>query len=185
MQPLRRKVVRYNVDPGGADAYAPLGAHGTHVAGSAVGSCLGGEFDINGVAPDSRIAFYDIGNNSLSYLIVTNLTETLWAAYSVGAKVHSNSWGTSSKGSYTSQAQEMDAFMYHHPDMLIIVAAGNDGDQGMGTIGSPATAKNVLTVGAASVRQDAGNDTELSEVTLAWFSSMGNKLSIITITIIK
>lgn len=44
---------------------------------------------------------------------------------------------------------QVDDFMYQHQDFLILVAAGNDGDEGFGTVGSPATAKNCVAVGAS------------------------------------
>ena len=43
----------------------------------------------------------------------------------------------------------MDRYAYDHQDFLILVAAGNSGSAGFYTIGSPATAKNILSVGAS------------------------------------
>jgi len=40
---------------------------------------------------------------------------------------------------------EVDQFVYDHPDYLVLVAAGNSGP-GPQTVGSPATAKNILAV---------------------------------------
>jgi hypothetical protein len=53
--------------------------------------------------------------------------------------------------------------MWDHPDMLLVFAAGNDGyDSGDGVVdpdsmGSPATAKNMLTVGAAESDRPPGS----------------------------
>lgn len=60
------------------------------------------------------------------------------------------SWGDS-RTTYTSEAMEIDTFTHENDDMLVLVAAGNDGADldaadGYGvpfTVGSPATAKNV------------------------------------------
>lgn len=70
-----------------------------------------------------------------------DLTQMLQWAYVAGARIHSNSWGTTTS-EYTATALDMDRFMYNNKDMLVVVAAGNDGscDFDM-TIGSPATAK--------------------------------------------
>jgi len=38
--------------------------------------------------------------------------------------------------------------MYYHQDFLILVAAGNSGDAGLNTVSDPATAKNIISVGA-------------------------------------
>ena len=43
----------------------------------------------------------------------------------------------------------MDSFTWTNQDFLIVVAAGNDGVNGHHTVSVPATAKNILTVGAS------------------------------------
>ena len=67
--------------------------------------------------------------------------------YRDGARIHSNSWG-SSAAEYTMRAQQVDAFVYEHPDMLVLIAAGNSGEDGVFSVGSPATCKNCIAVGA-------------------------------------
>ena len=58
----------------------------------------------------------------------------------------------------------LDKFLRAHPDVLVVVAAGNSGKAPKGTltfntVGTPATAKNVLTVGACqSDRAGTGFD---------------------------
>lgn len=46
-------------------------------------------------------------------------------------------------------AMEIDTFTNSHDDFLVLVAAGNDGP-GTGTVGTPATAKNILAVGSTN-----------------------------------
>jgi hypothetical protein len=41
----------------------------------------------------------------------------------------------------------MDQYMYENEDYLILVAAGNSGPAS-NTVGTPATAKNILSVGS-------------------------------------
>lgn len=101
--------------------------------------------------------------------------------YPDGAKLHSNSWGDvtgpitdteASYGGYPYGAQRTDQFIWDHPDMAIFAAAGNSGSDGVpGAFGfcvggngvidpdsllSPATAKNVITVGASESTRNAG-----------------------------
>ena len=47
------------------------------------------------------------------------------------------------------RAQQVDAFVYEHPDMLVLIAAGNSGEDGVFSVGSPATCKNCIAVGAS------------------------------------
>lgn len=46
---------------------------------------------------------------------------------------------------YTLEAMEVDQFIHDHPDFLVLVAAGNSGPD-YNSVGSPATAKNILSV---------------------------------------
>ncbi|MBI4517448.1 MAG: S8 family serine peptidase [Deltaproteobacteria bacterium] len=72
-----------------------------------------------------------------------------------GARVSANSWGADVLGAYDAFAQEYDALTRDAQDavagnqeLLFVFAAGNAGPSD-GTVGSPGTAKNVLTVGAS------------------------------------
>ncbi len=79
-------------------------------------------------------------------------------AYRDGARISSNSWGGLVYGAYDVTAQTYDALVRDaqpagaavstpgNQEMVIVVAAGNEGFDGLR---SPATAKNVLTVGAS------------------------------------
>src|SRR5262249_40971281 len=91
-------------------------------------------------------------------------------AYADGARISSNSWGSNASGAYTVDAQAYDALVRDsqpagsaieqpgNQQMVIVFAAGNQGPFSS-TIGSPGTAKNVITVGAAeNVQAFGGND---------------------------
>ena len=97
-------------------------------------------------------------------------------AYTAGARIHSNSWGSAAAGDYTVDSVNADNFVWNHRDMLISFSAGNEGIDGNSdgvidndSTGSPATAKNVLTVGASENDRE-GNwqcDTGLAYTTCA------------------
>ncbi|TLZ67110.1 MAG: hypothetical protein E6K12_04805 [Methanobacteriota archaeon] len=64
-------------------------------------------------------------------------------------RVHSDSWGGTANV-YDLQARMVDMFVWAHPDMTIVFAAGNCLSAcASGTIGTPGTAKDILTVGGA------------------------------------
>ena len=81
-------------------------------------------------------------------------------AYRDGARVSGNSWGADTAGGYDVDAQQYDAIVRDaqqtgaavpaagNQEMTFVFAAGNAGS-GTQTVGSPGTAKNVITVGAA------------------------------------
>lgn len=143
--------------------------HGTHVVGSIAGasnSSNGAVYD--GMAPAAKIAFFDIGVAGQPFLSVPrSLRVGLFPpARAAGAAIHSNSWGSPSNA-YTMGARDLDAYSFANEEFVVLVAAGNDGARGLASVGSPATAKNCIAVGA-SVSAPAG-----SIENVATFSSRG------------
>jgi hypothetical protein len=64
-------------------------------------------------------------------------------------RIHSDSWG-STENAYDVAARMVDQFVWSHPDMTVVFAAGNCASAcGPGTVGTPGTAKDILTVGGA------------------------------------
>ena len=95
----------------------------------------------------------DIMNN----IVPPAIPKLFDAAYKEGARIHSNSWGApNSNGRYDSWASQADKWTFEHPDFLPVFAAGNDsadrnqdGVIDEGSVSSPGSTKNVLTVGAS------------------------------------
>lgn len=174
----RRKVIQY-VDYADKSDYE--GGHGTHVSGTVAGSAISftgfpGQFTgANGVAPGAKLVMQDIGNDigKLVGLDTLSLYSTAFpSAYSAGARVHTNSWGTLITV-YNTYARDVDRYTYENPDFLVLVAAGNDGSiENVPMIGSPATAKSALTVGSGVMR-DLYSDALFSDYTISAFSSTG------------
>jgi hypothetical protein len=166
--PTHRKVVQYAAYADGITN--EIGAHGTHVAGSVAGSLDESSDLVNasltrgsntidskpanyhqGMAPEARIAFFDMGKWDVPRSIFPpeDYGEMFEVARSVGAFIHTNSWGGYEIG-YDTGCQSMDRYVFEHQDFLPLFAAGNQGREGEGSVGSPATAKNLVSVGAAA-----------------------------------
>lgn len=166
---VHRKLVEYQTQDG-TDARDAVGGHGTHTVGTVAGFSIAGHTSGDGMAPEARIHFLDMQNNSGAgggYLTVPDdvYADMLQPAYSNGARLHSDSWGDAlptdqhqwpqyTVGGYDSIARDMDDFMFDQSDMLVLVAAGNDGDV-MSTVAAPAVLKNGLAVGATSNTQES------------------------------
>jgi hypothetical protein len=144
--------IRATVDksPFGVADGADLNNHGTHVTGSILGNGSHSNGNLAGMAPAAQVTMLAMGaDNGGSVSVPWDLTTGVFQdAYNDGARLHNNSWSsTGSAGAYEAYANDVDEFILDNPDMLIVYAAGNDGD-GVGSVTSPGTAKNCLTVGA-------------------------------------
>jgi subtilisin family serine protease len=152
--------------------------HGSHVAGTVGGDDFAKIFIHNagdGMAPGAKLVIQDGG-----YAVdecgdlpgigcpVVDLKPIFQQAYDQGARIHTNSWGDQennpSQNNYTTACQDVDEFMWDHKDFILVFAAGNSGPAA-GSVGSPATAKSTLSVGATQ-RGSSANST-------AGFSSCG------------
>ncbi len=91
-------------------------------------------------------------------------------AYRDGARISNNSWGSDNGGAYDTDSQAYDALVRDaqptgsavansgNQELVFVFAAGNAGP-GTQTVGSPGTAKNVITVGAGeNVQAFGGSD---------------------------
>ncbi|MCX8174265.1 MAG: S8 family serine peptidase [Thermoplasmata archaeon] len=160
-----RKIVLYQNFADGKDLDSS--GHGTHVAGTIAGddSYVGGTSAYDGMAYKAKLAFADIGGASDSLSgIPADYNNLFGPLYNAGARIISNSWGASTN-SYTDSARMVDLFMWNYKDCLILFANGNSGSSGASTVGSPATAKSVVSVGATQNSPNHNN--------VAYFSSRG------------
>ncbi len=109
------------------DASDPHG-HGTHVAGSVLGSGAASGQKYRGAAPAARLFFQSLldSKGKLGGLPL-DLNDLFDEAYQQNARIHNNSWGSAVGAEYTLNSQEVDEFVANKRDMLIVISAGNEG----------------------------------------------------------
>jgi serine protease AprX len=171
------------------DASDAIG-HGTHVAGSILGdgAASGGKYA--GIAPASTLFFQSIAdaNGALSGIPV-DLGELFAEAHAAGARIHNDSWGSAVQSRYVGTSEDVDDFVMQHPDMLVVISAGNDGTSVVDpnlpsrlepgrvqplSLGAPATSKNALVVGAArSSRREGGLSQLTNGAAFRQFPALG------------
>jgi hypothetical protein len=145
---------------------------------NATGSLTAFRFGL-GISPFGRIAgtkaFTDFGYWDIS-TCEDSYSGLVQRSYTAGARIANNSWGNpSARGEYDVIAQAYDALVRDadpltpgNQEMLQIFSAGNQGSSIPGTLSSPATAKNTLSVGATRSPRE-GSSVE----NLAYYSSIG------------
>ncbi|HMG20575.1 MAG TPA: S8 family serine peptidase, partial [Kofleriaceae bacterium] len=152
--------------------------HGSHVAGTIAGDNLANPIahdPADGMAPGAKLVVQDAGflTDDCGDLPgigcpVVDLKPFFEQAYVQGARIHTNSWGDNEnafvQNNYTAACQDVDEFMFSHPDFLILFAAGNSGPRAA-SVGSPSVAKNGISVGATRRGTQAAS--------MAVFSSCG------------
>lgn len=124
--------------------------HGTAVVSSLLGKRSDdGRIEVDGyadgVASGAKVAFFDVhfeGDESFNILI--NLNLFFYFPNMANARISNASWGFAGDGQYTSLARDIDKYFYEDNKMLMVAAAGNDGENGTTTILDPAVSKNVL-----------------------------------------
>jgi serine protease AprX len=133
-------------------------SHGTHVAGCA----LGNDFSIfygtiQGPAPRASLIMYSLDTWDYEIDKDIDVKDMLNQAYTHAQepRIHNNSYGPTfvndPPGGYDrNRAQAADEYIWGHQDLLVIVAAGNDGTKATqySQMEEMSIAKNVLTVGA-------------------------------------
>ncbi|MEU4570966.1 S8 family serine peptidase [Nonomuraea sp. NPDC023979] len=116
--------------------------HGTHVASIIAGA---GE-KYRGVAPGARIALGKVGG-AAGITDSAILAGMEWAATEVKAKVVNMSFGSPDEPGLDPVEEAVNT-LSRDTGTLFVVASGNEGDQGVGTLYSPGSADAALTVGA-------------------------------------
>jgi Subtilase family len=115
-----------------------------------------------GVAPFARIGiskiFNDDGAGDFGRFSYTDLVSS---AYRSGARISSNSWGQVCSSNfdcniyddqcavYDGLVRDADPLQEGNQGMVVVFSAGNDGESGEPSISIPATAKNIICVGAS------------------------------------
>jgi Subtilase family len=143
--------------------------HGTLAASVAAGdgfTPLVFDDAAEGIAIGAKLVIQDggyIGGDNCSqrpgFGCPVNLTPILEQAYKQGARIQSNSWGDRQNTSpflptptanYSAGARDVDAFVWSHPDMLLVFDTGNgqaNTPPPASSLPAPGCAKNTLQVG--------------------------------------
>ncbi len=153
--------IAYSVDRTSEAIVQDCPGHGTNVAGILAGGPATPVIDAEGyrgglgVAPTVRIGATRIFDCAGQFPAILSFSDAVADAYALGARIGNNSWG--GQGSqYNLTAAEYDALARDanldpsdgDQGFLAVFSAGNFGPSDF-SVGWPASAKNVLTVGAS------------------------------------
>ncbi|TVR93593.1 MAG: hypothetical protein EA418_11815, partial [Wenzhouxiangellaceae bacterium] len=176
-QDFQGRVIGAGWGQGSCGTWADQNAHGTHVAGSVLGSGVRSGANPGqasyagteaGTAPRAQLVVWSSCNDFSG--IPDSPYQAFWGAlhsFSPNLRVNNNSWGItdpSAFGTYNIFARETDRFIFDFPDMVGVFSAMNegrdanqDGVSDLGTVLPGSTAKNVIAVGASeNLRMSGG-----------------------------
>ncbi|RKX92637.1 MAG: hypothetical protein DRP84_09715 [Spirochaetes bacterium] len=143
--------------------------HGSHVSGSIAGyDVTGTNSQYNGQAYAAKLVMQDVSDENTCWFGTLTIPSDLYTAFlnsfnTWNATIFSNSWGEQNN-TYNAYCQQVDQLMWDYDSLLVVFANGNSGP-GSSTVGAPATAKNVVSVGATQNYPNQEN--------IASFSSRG------------
>jgi serine protease AprX len=143
-----------------AEGWQDFSGHGTHTAGSIVGTGAYSRGLLRGGAFGAKLVmegmWSPLAGGGLS--VPPKFDRVIGMLYKEhAAAIHSNSWGSrNTEGRYTNLSAAVDEVSWQYPELLVVFAAGNSGvdmnRDGLidgNSVTAPATAKNCLTVGAS------------------------------------
>lgn len=164
-----------------------MGGHGTHVAGIAAGLGINREPGFNGVAPGAQLISGKFSGDTASDNTVTG---SMKRAYEYAARLADSlqqyhtpvivnmSFGIGSALEGRADIERfLDTLIPNHPNLYVVTSAGNEGP-GLSTVGIPAAASRIISVGAAlpeGIGRD-GYNASLDRDIIWDFSSRGGEV---------
>ncbi len=161
---------QFGLDPSPADTN---GGHGTHIATTVLGNGTG-DAAARGMAPSATLVMYALEHDPTgTFGRIGSIYDMLRDAEQMTARISVNAWGLNGNyGQYTADARSVDTFVHDRKDLTPIFSVGDRGASGPSQVTSPATAKNVIAVGAST----SGASGTPSAGSVANFSSLGPSL---------
>ena len=166
------------------DLFFDTSSHGTHVAGIAAGHDLYGVPGFDGVAPGARLIGLKIANDAhggvtVSGSMVRAIAYAIRFARERQLRLVVNlSFGVGNEVEGRARIDaRVDSILSANPDVVMTVAAGNDGP-GLSTLGVPASSARVLAIGATEPVVFNRREAQADAVErVAPFSSRGGELA--------
>jgi len=155
--------------------------HGTHVAGSVLGDGTDSNGAIVGIAPEAQLLFHSweqfgVFGAGIPY----DIGDAFDLAVANGSRIHTNSWRAPSSGSYNIGSAQADTGAFRNPTLVVMFAAGNEGTDANGdgeiddySVGTPSTAKSIITFGASENYRPSFGSSSDNISGMADFSSRG------------
>ena len=161
---------QFGLDPSPADSN---GGHGTHIAVTVLGNGTG-DAAAQGIAPSATLVMYALEHDPTgTFGRIGSIYDMLRDAEQMTARLSVNAWGLNGNyGQYTADARSVDTFVHDRKDLTPIFSVGDRGGSGPSQVTSPATAKNVIAVGAST----SGASGTPASGAVANFSSLGPSL---------
>lgn len=178
-----------SIDPEAKEAifHYDMNGHATHVAGIAAGRSINGEPGFDGVAPGAQLISVKFASDPDDDLTIAG---TMMRAFEYAARLSDSlaeenvpvvvnmSFGIGSAYEGKADIEEyINELIPEHPNLYVVTSAGNEGP-GLSTVGIPAAASRIISVGAL-LPQGIGRDAYNAAIDrdILWdFSSRGGEV---------
>lgn len=165
------------------DLFFDTSGHGTHVAGIAAGHDLFGVDGFDGIAPGAQLLGLKIANDARGGISVTgSMVRAMEYARKYAQARHQPlvvnlSFGIGNEAGQRPPVIDsiIDAFALAHPEVVVVISAGNDGP-GVSTVGFPGSAAFALSACAlfpGAFAQAPTTTAPAAEDVLGWWSARG------------
>ncbi len=171
-----RKIIQYVAYVDSYDTSTGTG-HGTHVAGSSVGSNYDtSNNDYDGMATGAKATFFDMGSYNTGALYTPSVFYDMFKpGVNAGARIFSGSFGYV-YNYYSSDSVAIDKYLYEiNVDYTVLLSVGNEGQEGFYSAIDPAQAKNAIAVGSteSSFHKSSSYNRDADPDYVPYFSSLG------------
>ncbi|HET7486469.1 MAG TPA: S8 family serine peptidase [Acidimicrobiales bacterium] len=126
--------------------------HGTHVAGIVAADGHTGASQV-GMAPDANIIGYGTGDLLSVFMVLAAFDDILTHKDAWGIRVVNNSWGASGRMFDPNHPINVATKALHDAGLVVVFAAGNDGEEG--TMNPYSVAPWVIAAGSGTVTKQA------------------------------
>ena len=136
----------------GLDPSLQTATAGTELTLPSLSLAMAPAMQVHGVLHPATLVMYALEHDPTgTFGRIGSIYDMLRDAEQMTARLSVNAWGLNGNyGQYTADARSVDTFVHDRKDLTPVFSVGDRGTSGASQVSSPATAKNVIAIGAST-----------------------------------